>query len=268
MPLHRLARAGLFVLAIPLVFALWNAAHVALRLAPGGVAALAADAFATAAVLALLAGAGAALSREGPTARLGLRAGRMGGGTMALAAIGLLGLSHAVEGLVSIAGIAESATLARFAATLADAGAGELLLAVLAFTLGSAVAEELLFRGLVQRGLEGVVGAAGAIGVTALAFGAAHADLVHAAAALPLGIYLGVLAWLDGSIRPALVAHAANNAVAVLEAGAGFRLPEGGLLALASIGVGLAIAAYGLRAAVRCAAPHRAEASPPPAPLP
>lgn len=210
-----------------------------------GATTLALDALATAAFVALLALAGALLSREAPAQRLGLQRGRFGAREVTLGALGLVGLSHALEGALTWAGAPVSATLARFAETLASASPGELALALAVFALASAGAEELFFRGLLQRGLERRLGAAAAIALAAVAFGAAHGDPVHGAAAVPLGIYLGALAWLDGSIRPALAAHALNNAVAVLEAGLGVRVPAGGA-ALATIGVGLAVAAAAL----------------------
>ncbi len=252
---QRSARAGSFVVALPVVIALWNAAHAALRLAPDGAEALVLDAVATAALFALLAGAGASLSRQPLAARLGLRRGRLGTRTIAIAALGLLGLSHAMEGVLTLFGVTESPSLARFDSALAGATPAALALALAALALGSASAEELFFRGFVQRGLEHTLGAASAIAIATVLFGAAHVDAVHTAAALPLGLYLGVLAWLDGSIRPALVAHIANNALAVLEAGLGLPLPETPASALVSIVVGSAIAALALRAASRGVAP-------------
>jgi len=255
-----LGRALGLVAALGLLLAAWGALRAGLP--ADGAPTLAADALATAALLALVAVGGASLSAQPPAARLGLRRGRLGGRATALGALGLLALSHALEGLLALAGAPPSATLARFSETLASATPAELALAVAVFALASAGAEELLFRGLLQRGLERRLGAAAAIALAAAAFAAAHGDLVHGAAAFPLGLYLGVLARRDGSIRPALAAHALNNAVAVLEAGLGVRLPEGAW-GVASIGVALAIAAGGLAAALRR---DRPAAAPAPAP--
>jgi membrane protease YdiL (CAAX protease family) len=261
-----LARTALvtgLVAALALVVGAWDALRDGL---PGdGVPTLLADALAVALLLAVLAVAGAAWSREPLAARLGLRAGRFDAGAHALGALGLVGLSHAIEGVLTLAGAPPSETLERFAAALAGAPPAQLALAVAVFAAGSAGAEELFFRGLVQRGLTRIVGAGAAIAIAALAFGAAHVDVVHAAAALPLGLYLGALAHADGSIRAALAAHAANNAVAVLEAGLGVRLP-GGAAALASIGVGLAVAAWAGRAALQRARPAAPPAAPEPPP--
>ena len=257
-------RAGSFVVAVPVVVALWNAAHARLRLAPDGAEALALDALATAAVFALLAAAGASLSREPLATRLGLRRGRLEPRAIAIATLGLLALSHAIESLLTLFSVTESPSLARFDTALAGATPGALALAVAALALGSASAEELFFRGFVQRGLERTLGATGAIAVAALLFGAAHADAVHTAAALPLGLYLGVLAWRDGSIRTALVAHAANNALAGLETGLGWQLPETRSLALLSFVVGLTLAALALHVAFRgVTTPAPSPAAPP-----
>lgn len=243
MRLVTFARSLGVVAALGLALAAWSTLRAALP--EDGAATLAADALATAAFLALLAFGGARLSSEPPARRLGLLRGRSGALAAALGALGLVALSHAVEALLALAGAPPSATLARFAEALASAGAGELVLTLAVFTLASAGAEELFFRGLLQRGLERRLGGPAAIGLAALAFGAAHGDPVHGAAALPLGIYLGVLARLDGSIRTAFAAHALNNATAVLEAGLGVRLPAGAP-ALATIGVGLSLAAGAL----------------------
>jgi membrane protease YdiL (CAAX protease family) len=257
------ARAGSFVLGVPVVIALWNLAYDTGSPDPDGAAALALDALATAALFALLALAGAALSDEALGPRLGLRRGRFDARTIAITAIGLLGLSHAVEGMLTLLDFPASPSLVRFASALSAASPAERALVLAVLALGSAGTEELFFRGLLQRGLEQIVGAAGAITITALVFSAAHGDSTHALATLPLGVYLGVLTWRDGSIRPALVAHAVNNALAVLEAGIDLGLPETGPITVVPIAAGLAIAALALRTAVRGAFPPVPATTPP-----
>jgi membrane protease YdiL (CAAX protease family) len=66
------------------------------------------------------------------------------------------------------------------------------------------VAEELLCRGLVQRGLEGRLGAPAAIAASACVFGALHIEAVHGVFAAALGLYLGTAAYLAGSVRAAI----------------------------------------------------------------
>ncbi|NIR82174.1 MAG: CPBP family intramembrane metalloprotease [Gammaproteobacteria bacterium] len=83
----------------------------------------------------------------------------------------------------------------------------------------SPMGEELFFRGLFQRSLSNA-GAAPVVAVLAssLLFGAAHGDWVYGAVTFVLGLALGALLLLTGSLLPALIAHIANNAVALLEA--------------------------------------------------
>lgn len=260
MSVPALVRAFALAAALVLLLAAWSALRAGLP--DDGATTLAADALATAALIALIAVGGASFSAAPLAERLGLRPGRLGPGATALGALGLVGLSHALEAILTLVDAPASATLERFAAVLAAATPAELAVAVLAFAIASAGAEELLFRGLLQRGLAPRLGSAAAIALAAAAFAAAHGDPVHSVAAFPLGAYLGVLAWRDGSIRAALAAHVLNNAVAVLEAGRGLRLPEGG--EPATIGVGLAVAAGALWRVLGGSDPAPAPAPPAP----
>jgi hypothetical protein len=122
-----------------------------------------------------------------------------------------------------------------------------LLLPLVSFAGIAATAEELLFRGFVQRGLEPAIGVLPAVCLAALAFGAAHADVVQGSAALVLGVYLGLLAHAADSIRASIAAHALNNAAAVLEAATGLGPPARGPGAWLSIAAGLALAGVALR---------------------
>ncbi|MBM4003849.1 MAG: CPBP family intramembrane metalloprotease [Planctomycetes bacterium] len=75
--------------------------------------------------------------------------------------------------------------------------------------------EELLFRGYMQTRLLARFPAWVAIGVSALAFAAAHMEPLHAIGVFPLGVWLGIVAWRSGSIWPAMLAHTFNNSFAV-----------------------------------------------------
>jgi membrane protease YdiL (CAAX protease family) len=233
-------RAAAFAAALLLVRS--AAGALLARLALDRADALGVDALAAACTLALAAAAGASLSREGLIERLGLAGGRLRGSAALLGAVGLIGLSHAAEAVLELAGLDASPSLARFAAALSGLGARQLAFPLAALALGSALGEELFFRGFVQRGLERTLGSAGAIAVAALAFGAAHGDWAQGAAAAVLGLYLGALAWSAGSIRVAMLAHAANNALAVLEVNADRASPP------RALAIGLALAALGLGA--------------------
>jgi hypothetical protein len=76
--------------------------------------------------------------------------------------------------------------------------------------------EELLFRGYLQSRLLRRWPPRLAVGVSALVFSAAHLDPLHVLGVIPLGLWLGTIAWRAESVWPAMLCHAVNNAVAVL----------------------------------------------------
>ena len=55
-----------------------------------------------------------------------------------------------------------------------------------------------------------------AIAISTGIFAAAHMDPQHAVGVIPLGVWLGVIAWRTGSVWPAMLCHAMNNAFAIL----------------------------------------------------
>ena len=91
------------------------------------------------------------------------------------------------------------------------AGGRALLLTIFAVGIAPGVCEELLFRGLLQRGLVRRCGAPAAVGIGALVFGAMHLEWVQGSAATLLGLYLGAVAFRAGSVRPAIFCHCCNN---------------------------------------------------------
>jgi membrane protease YdiL (CAAX protease family) len=78
--------------------------------------------------------------------------------------------------------------------------------------------EELVFRGLLYGWLENRWGSGLAFVVSSLAFAAAHIEPAHAVLVLPLGLLFGLLRWRTRSLWPSLVAHMANNGMAVAAA--------------------------------------------------
>jgi membrane protease YdiL (CAAX protease family) len=78
--------------------------------------------------------------------------------------------------------------------------------------------EELVFRGLLYGWLAGRWGPGIAVIGSSLAFAAAHVELAHVILVLPLGLVFGWLRWRSGSLWPSLVAHMANNGLAVVAA--------------------------------------------------
>lgn len=78
--------------------------------------------------------------------------------------------------------------------------------------------EELLFRGYLQSRLLRRWPPLLAVSASALIFSAAHLDPIHVLGVIPLGIWLGAVAWRAGSVWPAIGCHVVNNAVAVAAA--------------------------------------------------
>lgn len=253
LPARSLLRAIVLApaIAVLVIAAQWTLAVLPLSRAD----ALAMNALVSAIALACVALAVASFGDVPLRVRLGLDPGRLGAASIALATLGLVALSHAAESAVTLSGV-DSPGLARFDAALGGLGPREALFPLLALSVGSACGEELFFRGLVQRGLAARAGAALAIVASALLFGIAHADWAHGAAATLLGIYLGTVAWAAGSIRPAIVAHALNNAAALLEKFADFHFPAGPV----TLGIGITLACVALWVALR--APLQSPARP------
>jgi uncharacterized protein len=88
-----------------------------------------------------------------------------------------------------------------------------LLLAVLA-----PLVEELVFRGLLYGWLAGRWGKNVGWIVSSLAFAAAHAEPAHIILVFPLGLLFGWLRQRTDSLLPSLVAHVANNSLALVAA--------------------------------------------------
>ena len=82
---------------------------------------------------------------------------------------------------------------------------------VLFIALVPALVEELFFRGYMQRRLLARWSPKVAIPLVALVFAAFHGTPVWAISVLPLGIWLGILAWRTGSLWPGIVCHAFVN---------------------------------------------------------
>lgn len=165
--------------------------------------------------IAIAACAGAALSRQPLRERLGLGPGRLSWPLVLSLAVGTLALSHSLDALMELLELREHSALQDFAERLEGVRGITLVLALLTIALAPGFAEELLCRGLVQRGLQARWGPGLGIPLAALFFGAIHLEPIHASFATGLGLYLGLAAYLDGSIRAAVVCHVANNAAAV-----------------------------------------------------
>jgi membrane protease YdiL (CAAX protease family) len=202
--------------------------------------------------LALIALAAASLLPGGARARLGLGPGRLGAPQIAVLAIGTLGASSALDGLLDLTQWRSESALADFEAILAGVRGRSLVLGVVAFALMPGIAEELLCRGLVQRILVARLGAAAGIAIASVVFGALHLDPIHALFAAPLGLYLGLVCWLSDGIRASVLCHIVNNLVALL---AGALLPASEAPAWPSMVAGTAVATAALAWVWRRAGP-------------
>lgn len=90
------------------------------------------------------------------------------------------------------------------------------LLGLLLLAVAPGIAEELFFRGYVQRQAERRLGVLWAIVITGVLFGLYHLRLTQALPLSVLGIYLCYITWRTGSLWPAVIVHFLNNALAVI----------------------------------------------------
>lgn len=80
--------------------------------------------------------------------------------------------------------------------------------AVFAVALTAGIGEELLFRGVIQAGLEGLVGAMTALAITSLLFGLVHAMTpAYFALTCLMGFYLGWLYQATGNLLVPILVH-------------------------------------------------------------
>ena len=89
------------------------------------------------------------------------------------------------------------------------------ILTIVAITVAAPIAEEILFRGVLFRGLRHRWGFAAAMLVSAAVFSLAHLDLEHAGPIFMLGLVLAFVTAESESLYPGMVLHAMVNGVAV-----------------------------------------------------
>jgi len=114
---------------------------------------------------------------------------------------------------------------------------------LLVFTAITPVCEEFFFRGRLLPWLRGHVGAVSAVSISALAFAAAHGDLVQVAIALPVGVLLGVMRLAGADLGACMLAHAVHNGLFIMAGPALVGLPIAAPL-LAAGGMMLAVFAW------------------------
>lgn len=94
---------------------------------------------------------------------------------------------------------------------------GSLFSSLLIIAALAAVSEELLFRSVIQKALIKIFkNAHVAIIVTAFVFSAFHMDFFGFFPRFILGIMLGYMFWMSGSILPSMLMHFVNNATIVM----------------------------------------------------
>ncbi|MET0552013.1 MAG: type II CAAX endopeptidase family protein [Vicinamibacteria bacterium] len=174
--------------------------------------------------LILVAVVGGLASGEPLADRLRTRVRGVRWGLVPLAVLGLAALSHGLNSLIQLSGLADQGTLRLMGDVIASARGWELLLLGAVLALGAGTAEELFFRGFLQQRLSRRFTPRTGVLVAAVCFGLMHADWVQGPAAALLGLYLGWVVERAGSVVPAMVAHAVNNSIAVFAAR--WELPE------------------------------------------
>jgi membrane protease YdiL (CAAX protease family) len=137
--------------------------------------------------------------------------------------VGFLGCSHLVDLGLSLTPLYDTSALGILERGLRNARGATLALAVVGIAIGPGLCEELLFRGLLLRGLARRWGAGAAILSTSFFFAALHLDPVQGPAAFVLGLYLGAAALASGGTRVPILCHIANNLVALAAAVAGLE---------------------------------------------
>jgi membrane protease YdiL (CAAX protease family) len=90
------------------------------------------------------------------------------------------------------------------------------LLLVVIVGLGAPIAEEIFYRGLLQRALIRRLPAWLAIGITAFVFAASHLELLQLPGLALFGIVAGILAHRTGRLGPSIVMHMTFNLIAVI----------------------------------------------------
>jgi membrane protease YdiL (CAAX protease family) len=102
-------------------------------------------------------------------------------------------------------------------------GTARLVVISILVCVGSPLAEELFFRGLLLRGLLGRfrslgprLGPAVSVLITGVLFGLAHFEELQFLGLAGLGVVLSLLAWRTGRLGSSMIAHMAFNTVAVV----------------------------------------------------
>jgi membrane protease YdiL (CAAX protease family) len=153
-------------------------------------------------------------SAEPLASRLGLGRGRIRpAALLPVAVVGLAAGQTNLGVMVALFGPEAYAFMAPMGEAITQGSWLSKLALIVVGSVGAGVCEELLFRGYVQRRLLARWSPPLAIGVASVLFAMAHLHPLYALTILPIGIWLGYLAWRADSTLPSMLAHGLNNLV-------------------------------------------------------
>lgn len=92
---------------------------------------------------------------------------------------------------------------------------GLLILNLIMIALLPAIGEELIFRGIMQRGLQKMMNPHVAIWLAAILFSAVHMQFLGFVPRMLMGVAMGYLFFWSGNLWYPIIAHFTNNALAV-----------------------------------------------------
>jgi membrane protease YdiL (CAAX protease family) len=178
-------------------------------------AGLMAQATVSACVFAFVAVAAARIDGPGVIERLRLGAPRGSALGTAAAVSGMIGLSFACGAASELLGVRGGGVMESIAHEMRAPSPGRFLLGVVTIGVAPGLAEEALFRGLLQGRLVAAWGRAPGVVGASVAFGLIHGEAVQGTLAFVAGLFLGWTVERLGGVRPTMVAHAVNNALFV-----------------------------------------------------
>lgn len=198
-------------------------------------------------VLVLVAGVLAFLSREAFVDRLALRRPQVPLSAIVLVCLGAIGVQLGMRYLAPQFG-STSQELEYLSGLIGGAERSHSVLVLFLLALVPAFCQELFFRGLVQSRLVAVWPAGAAVLLCSTVWSLMHVDANQVLAALPVGVYLGLVAWKSASTWVSmLTAFASYSSLLFLSP----RLVEAGIWGYLALALLLGAGCMGLIALTR-----------------